>query len=121
MSSMTTEQRGACHAIIHSASASAAAIGAGLAQLPGSDSVPLSAIQLAMTVSLGRVFGLQLSDSAARAALATATAATVGRAVSQFLVGWLPVVGNAVNAATAASVTEGIGWLLASEFAEEAV
>lgn len=113
---MTADQRSKCHAIIHTASASAAAVGAGLAQLPGSDNAAITPIQLAMTVSLGAVFGIQLTQSAA-AALASVAAATVGRAVSQVLVGWIPGLGNAINASTAAALTESVGWLLAKEFA----
>lgn len=115
---MTADQRSKCHAIIHTASASAAAVGAGLAQLPGSDNAAITPIQLAMTVSLGAVFGIQLIQSAA-AALASVAAATVGRAVSQVLVGWIPFVGNAINASTAAALTESVGWLLAKEFASQ--
>lgn len=115
---MTADQRSKCHAIIHTASASAAAVGAGLAQLPGSDNAAITPIQLAMTVSLGAVFGIQLTQSAA-AALASVAAATVGRAVSQVLVGWIPFVGNAINASTAAALTESVGWLLAKEFASQ--
>ena len=115
---MTADQRSKCHAIIHTASASAAAVGAGLAQLPGSDNAAITPIQLAMTVSLGAVFGIQLTQSAA-AALASVVAATVGRAVSQVLVGWIPFVGNAINASTAAALTESVGWLLAKEFASQ--
>lgn len=116
---MTADQRSKCHAIIHTASASAAAVGAGLAQLPGSDNAAITPIQLAMTVSLGAVFGIQLTQSAAAAALASVAAATVGRAVSQVLVGWIPGLGNAINASTAAALTESVGWLLAKEFASQ--
>lgn len=115
---MTADQRSKCHAIIHTASASAAAVGAGLAQLPGSDNAAITPIQLAMTVSLGAVFGIQLTQSAA-AALASVAAATVGRAVSQVLVGWIPGFGNAINASTAAALTESVGWLLVKEFASQ--
>ena len=90
-----------------------------LAQLPGSDNAAITPIQLAMTVSLGAVFGIQLTQSAAAAALASVAAATVGRAVSQVLVGWIPFVGNAINASTAAALTESVGWLLAKEFASQ--
>lgn len=116
---MTSEQRSKCHAIIHSASASAAAVGGGLAQIPCSDNAIITPIQLAMTISLGRVFGLELGDSAAKAALASVAAATVGRAASQVLLGWIPIAGNIINAGTAASVTETIGWMLAEDFANQ--
>lgn len=62
-----------------------------------------------MTVSLGRVFGIELTDSAARAAIASAAAATVGRTASQLLFGWIPIAGNIINAITAATITESIG------------
>ena len=116
---MTADQRSKCHAIIHTASASAAAAGAGLAQLPGSDNAVITPIQLAMTVSLGAVFGIQLTQSAAAAALASFAASTVGRAASQLLLGWIPGFGNAINASTAAALTESVGWLLAKEFASQ--
>lgn len=116
---MTSEQRSKCHAIIHSASASAAAVGGGLAQIPCSDNAIITPIQLAMTISLGRVFGLDLGDSSAKAALASVAGATVGRAASQVLLGWIPIAGNLINAGTAASVTETIGWMLAEDFAKQ--
>lgn len=116
---MTDEQKTKCHAIIHAASATTAGIGAGLAQLPGSDNAAIVPIQVAMVISLGAVFGIELTESAAKATLATATATMVGRGVSQVLVGWIPGFGNAFNAATAAGVTETIGWTVAKNFAKQ--
>lgn len=69
--------------------------------------------QLEMSISLGKVFGGTLDQSAAKAA------ATVGRAAVQVLVGWLPVVGNTVNAVTAGGITEAIGWIVAQEFEKQ--
>lgn len=120
MSNMNSRQLAKCHVIIHSASVSAGAVGAGLAQFPGSDNAVITPIQLVMTVSLGRVFGVELTDCAARGALASVSAASVGRTASQLLVGWIPVAGNLINAGTAASITETIGWLLAKDFAAQA-
>ena len=119
MTYMTDTQKAKCHAIIHTASASAAAVGAGLAQIPGSDNAVITPIQLVMTISLGRVFGLELTESAAGAAVASAAASTVGRTASQVLIGWIPVAGNIINAGTAATITEAIGWLLAEGFASQ--
>lgn len=119
MSHMTSSQRNKCHAIIHSASASAGAVGAGLAQIPCSDNAVITPIQLTMTIALGKVFGVELTESSARAAVASAAAAMVGRTASQLLLGWIPVAGNIINACTAASITEAIGWIIAKEFAKE--
>ena len=115
-SQMTSKQKAECHAIIHTASAGCAGIGAGLAQLPGSDNAAIVPIQITMTISLGRVFGKTFTESTALATIGTMTTSTVGRALSQALVGWIPGVGNAINAVTAASVTETLGWLLVEEF-----
>lgn len=119
MSFMTSEQRAKCHAIIHSASVSAGAVGAGLAQIPCSDNLVITPIQLTMTISLGRIFGIDLSESSANAALASAAAAAVGRTAAQILVGWIPGIGNLINAGIAASLTEVMGWMLAQDFARQ--
>lgn len=116
---MTNEQKNKCHAIIHSASAAAATAASGLAQLPGSDNAVIVPIQITMTISLGSVFGIKLDESTAKAALATATASMTGRAISQFLVGWIPVLGNVINASTAAAITETIGWAIANDFSNK--
>lgn len=116
---MTKRQKILCNAIIHSASAAAASVGAGLAQVPCSDSAIITPVQIAMTVSLGKVFGIKLSKSSAKSAMGTGMTTLVGRAASQLLVGWLPVAGNIINAATAASITEALGWIMAGEFAGE--
>lgn len=113
---MTDEEKVKCHAIIHAASAAAAGVGAGLAQIPGSDNLILTPLQLTMTISLGKVFDITLGESAAKAAIASASAAIVGRTASQVLLGWIPIAGNIINATTAAGLTETIGWILANEF-----
>lgn len=116
---MTSRESGLCNGIIHVASAAAAGVGAGLAPIPGSDTVIITPIQIAMTVSLGQVFGITLMRSQAEAMVASELAAQIGRTASQVLIGWLPGVGNVVNAVTAASLTETIGWIVAKEFEKE--
>lgn len=115
---MTKSEKIKCNTIIHLAGAATACVGAGLAQIPCSDNFLITPVQLAMTISLGKVFGINLTESAAKSAVGSAAAATVGRAVSQVAAGWIPVAGNVSNAVTAASLTEGLGWMLANEFAQ---
>ena len=117
---MDSYHKSKCHKIIHTAAASASAAAAGLAQIPGSDAIPITAIQVGMIISLGAVFGQEITKSAAKSILGGATAAIGGRTVSQFLVGWIPGLGNAINAATAASITEALGWYVANDFAKDA-
>lgn len=118
---MTSDEHQKCHAIIHTASASAAAVGAGMAQLPGNDNAVITPIQLAMAISLGKVFGVSLTETTAMAAIGSVAANTLGRTASQLLVGWIPGLGNAINAATAASLTEAMGWTPAKQFSEQTV
>lgn len=97
-------------AIIHTAATAAATAGAGLAQLPGSDNAVITPIQISMIIAIAKVHGRELSESSAISLLTTASAGVVGRAVSQALIGWLPGLGNAINATTAFTITEAIGW-----------
>ena len=117
---MNMSEKKKCRKIIHSAGAAAAAIGAGLAQLPCSDNAVLKPLQITMTIALGKVFGIRLSRAAAESMLLAGLATDIGRGVSQALVGWIPGVGNIVNATTAASLTEALGWYIAKDFSEEA-
>lgn len=98
------------HTIIHGAASSAAAAGAGLAQIPGSDNAVITPIQLGMITAIAAVHNKHLERAAALGVLSTASAGIAGRALSQFLVGWIPGFGNAINASTAFAITEAIGW-----------
>ena len=120
MKNINENTRIKCHTIIHGASVIAGVAGAGLCWLPVSDSIPISATQIAMAISLGKVFGIKLSKSAAKAAIAAAAATTAGRAATQLGTFWIPFANLAVNASTAVGLTEFIGWTLAEEFAEQA-
>ena len=100
---MTELEKEKCHVIIHGAATAAAAAAAGLAQLPGSDNAIIVPIQVAMITSLGHVFDISIT----------------GRAISQLFVGWIPILGNAINASTAFAITEKIGWHIADDFSSE--
>ena len=63
-----------------------------------------------MIIALGSLHGKTLDKSSALGILAAAYGPYVGRTVSQLLIGWIPGVGNAINAATAFVITESIGW-----------
>lgn len=116
---MTSSQREECHAIIHTASASCTAAGAAGAQLPCSDWLVITPIQIGMIVALGKVFDKEIDESLAKSVLATAGGAVVGRGIASVLVGWIPGLGNVINASTAAAITESIGWYAAKRFDEE--
>jgi uncharacterized protein (DUF697 family) len=113
---LSKEQTAKCHAIIHTASVAAGGIGTGLAQIPLSDNLLLAPIQITMVISIGGVFGIKVTDGMAKGILSTLAASFIGRGVSQVLVGLMPVIGNIINTATAASLTEAVGWLAVKHF-----
>jgi uncharacterized protein (DUF697 family) len=106
------------HGIIHSAATSAAAVGGGMAQIPGSDAVVIVPLQIAMIISIAGLHGHKLTQSAAEALVATFAAETGGRFVSQWAVGWIPFYGNAINATTAFTITEVVGWAADAYFSK---
>ena len=106
------------HGIIHTASASAAGVGAGLAQIPGSDMPILCGIQSAMIIAIGKVHGHSITTGETIALIATFATGKIGRGISQFLIGWIPGIGNAINASTAGIITEGIGWAADAYFSD---
>jgi uncharacterized protein (DUF697 family) len=114
---LTTNQK--VHGIVHTAATAAAAVGAGLAQLPGSDAPVLAGIQTTMIVAIAHEHGAAITKAAAADLLLTFTATHVGRGISQWLVGWVPGWGNAINASTAAALTEAVGWAADAYFGGE--
>ncbi|MBK1986788.1 hypothetical protein A0J48_004390 [Sphaerospermopsis aphanizomenoides BCCUSP55] len=116
---MNEHQKTKCHQIIHGAALSGAGLAAGMAQVPGADVPLLMGIEITMTISLGSVFGISLTESAAKSIVLAQIATIAGRGVSQALVGWIPLFGNAINAGTAAGVIEAMGWAIANDFANQ--
>lgn len=112
------DQMNKCNAIIHGASVAAGGVGIGMAQIPLADNAVITPIQIGMIIALGKVFDQEVSKSAATAILGGMAASFVGRGISQVLVGWVPFLGNAVNTATAAGITEAIGWTVVDNFSK---
>lgn len=106
------------HVIIHGASVAAGGVGAGLAQLPGADMPVLVSIQTAMVVGIASQHEVTLEKTAAADLVLTFAAAMAGRGVSQALLGWFPLIGNIINAATASTITEAIGWAANAYFSD---
>jgi len=97
-------------AVINTASASAAVVGIGLAQLPLSDQPVLCGIQATMITSIALIHGHSITKSAALKLITVFVAGKVGRGISQVLIGWMPLAGNIVNASTAVAITASMGW-----------
>lgn len=120
---MTDEQKKKCHEIIHGSSVAAAAVGSGSVAIPvvGSflslmDESAITPIQIAMIMSLGKVFDNSMSKKATASLLTSMVAAKTGRKIAGFFSGLVPVLGPIVNGGTAASITEAIGWATVAYF-----
>jgi uncharacterized protein (DUF697 family) len=99
------------------ATLTAGTVGAGLANIPGSDMPVLSALQTAMIIALGHEHGQEITKSSAKSLLLTFPGSYGGRAISQHLFSWIPGYGNLINASTAMAITETIGWTAHAYFA----
>lgn len=115
---MPKEIKDQCSKIIHIASA--AAFAAGAIPIPMSDAIPITAAQIRMIIKLGEVFDVSLSESAAKSLIAAPLAQQAGRSIATNLIKMIPIggsiIGGSISAATAATITEGIGWIVADDF-----
>lgn len=110
---MTPTQVKSCHKIIHTAAL--ASFGGGVIPIPVADAIPITAAQLTMVGALGNVFGVKISEAAAKALIGTAAATMFGRSIMKAI----PVVGWGISGMVAAGVTEAIGWSIAVDFARQ--
>ena len=113
------EKGRACGRLIKRATASAAAIGA--TPIPGSDYVPLTAVQMRLIASIAAVYDHELSKTDAIAFLTDVVLSQAGRQIFRVAItalkasGWIPggqaveVAAVALGSAIAASVTYGVG------------
>ncbi len=107
------------HGVIHVAATAAALVGAGMAQIPGSDAPIIASIQTTMIIAIAHEHGASITRTAAADILLTFTATHAGRGASQALLGWIPSWGNVLNASTAVALTETIGWAADAYFNDD--
>lgn len=115
---MSKELEKKCRIIIHSATTAAAAAGA--IPIPMSDAVPITATQIGMIVSLGKVFGITVTQATASSIAGVMLTQKAGRAIVTNILKAIPgagtVIGGGIGAVTAAGLTEALGWIVADEF-----
>ncbi|GAA8357946.1 hypothetical protein KH0195_23800 [Helicobacter pylori] len=101
-----------CKTIIHVASGAAGATG--LIPIPFSDAFAIAPIQAGMIYKMNDAFGIDLDKSVGTsliAGLLSVTAvAQVGRTLVNGFLKFIPIVGSVAGGATAAVITEGIGF-----------
>ncbi|WP_367708769.1 hypothetical protein [Helicobacter pylori] len=98
--------------IIHVASGAAGA--AGLIPIPFSDAIAIAPIQAGMIYKMNDAFGMDLEESVGASLVAgllgVTAVAQVGRTLVNGFLKFIPVMGSVVGCATAAVITEGIGF-----------
>ncbi len=98
--------------IIHVASGTAAAVG--LIPIPFSDALAIAPIQAGMIYKMNDAFGMDLDKSVGASLVAgllgVTAVAQVGRTLVNGFLKFIPVVGSVAGGATAAVITEGIGF-----------
>ncbi|GAA9662209.1 hypothetical protein HpHCM58_08190 [Helicobacter pylori] len=98
--------------IIHVAAGAAGA--AGLIPIPFSDALAIAPIQAGMIYKMNDAFGVKMKDSVAASLitglLGVTAVAQVGRMLVNGFLKFIPVVGSVAGGATAAIITEGIGF-----------
>ena len=115
---MTESQKTKCQYIIHSAATAAGAIG--ISPIPGSDIVPITAVQASMLIGLAKVFGISLTEAAAQQTAKAFVVGNLGKMIASSLSKLIPGLGSAVCATVAVALTEALGWETAEEFAKQA-
>lgn len=89
---MPKELEKKCKIAIHTATTAAAAAGA--IPIPMSDAIPITAAQIGMIVSLGKIFGITLSQAAAKSIAGVALTQQAGRALVANLLKAIPGAGT---------------------------
>lgn len=111
---MSKEQQAKCHGVIHSASALAGTAGA--IPIPIADAVPITAAQITMIISLGKIFDMTIEKGVAKSIIAVGLAVGAGRHVATSVLKVFPGIGSVAGAATAVAITEALGWSVADDF-----
>ncbi|WP_240651620.1 YcjF family protein [Helicobacter pylori] len=101
-----------CKTIVHLASGAAAAVG--LIPIPFSDALAITPIQAGMIYKMNTAFEVSLDKSVGASLVAgllgVTAVAQVGRTLVNGFLKFIPVVGSVAGGATAAIITEGIGF-----------
>ena len=98
-----------CRLII-AASSALAATAAAVSFSTTADAVVIVPIQVGMVVAVAHEYGVSPSEAALRSTVYASLGQILGKGVAQIAIRAIPGVGNAIRAATAGTVTAGVGW-----------
>jgi uncharacterized protein (DUF697 family) len=123
---MTEDNRRRNAGFIISAAAAASAGAAGMLSRKNvlgaflkADAPVLAAIAVGMAVAIGNLFDRSTGSAAAVSVLSKHLGSGLGLAGTESLLGWVPVLGNAANAAITFEYMEKLGWEIYDYFDEK--
>ncbi len=87
----------------------AGTLAASMAQIPFADAAPLALNDAVMIIGIADIYGVQLGKSAALSMVGAIAANQAGTSLFKAAVGWIPLLGNGVNASVAVATTEATG------------
>ena len=111
---LSKEEKNKCKAIIHIAAVVTGSMG--IVPIGPADTLMITPAQIAMIISIGRVFGIQVYENIAKSIIAGFALSVTGRMVAATLLNFIPVAGWIIKGGTAAVLTETIGWAAVFHF-----
>ncbi|UCZ51929.1 50S ribosome-binding GTPase [Bacillus shivajii] len=97
----------AANRVINRTSIAAASIGA--SPIPGSDFVPLSAIQVRMLIKLSKIYGKKMTKTRAKSMILSTITGNIGRTIVRQLSKVIPGYGMVIGASVAGAMTLALG------------
>ena len=111
---LTKWQKLKCHAIIHLTAIGCAVTA--FVPVPMADTIPITASQVSMVISLGKVFNRKISKADAKTILKTIASPLIGRTFAKAGLILIPGIGWVANGAIATIITETLGWSVVGDF-----
>jgi len=114
---MTEEERKVkATKIIDDVAKTAATATAVFSQIPGMGAATLTKLYLEMAKNIAALFNRELESQAARTLVLTGCKRYAKAIFEKSVLGWIPLVGNAINAKITFDLTKKIGWFLYDHF-----
>lgn len=114
------ERRAKATKIIDDIAQTAATFTAVFSQVPGMGVATLTKLYLDMATKMAALFNRELESQAARSLVLAGCNRYANAIFKKSVLGWIPLVGNAINAKITYDLTQNIGWFFYSYFDETA-
>lgn len=102
--------------IIDDVAATAATMTAVFSQIPGMGVATLTKLYLDMAKKIAALFNQDMELQAARTLVLDACERNAKAIVNKSILGWIPLMGNAINAKITFDLTKKVGWFIYDHF-----